>query len=43
MSATSFSPTRRESAADAFNVVIPSMPGYAFSGKPTSTGWGQSI
>ena len=28
------------SAADAFDVVIPSMPGYGFSGKPTSTGWG---
>jgi pimeloyl-ACP methyl ester carboxylesterase len=27
-------------AADAFHVVIPSMPGYGFSGKPTSTGWG---
>lgn len=27
------------SAADAFHVVIPSMPGYGFSGKPTSTGW----
>ena len=27
------------SAADAFHVVIPSMPGYAFSGKPTTTGW----
>jgi pimeloyl-ACP methyl ester carboxylesterase len=26
-------------AADAFDVVIPSMPGYGFSGKPTSTGW----
>jgi pimeloyl-ACP methyl ester carboxylesterase len=26
--------------ADAFHVVIPSMPGYGFSGKPTSTGWG---
>ena len=25
---------------DAFDVVIPSMPGYGFSGKPTSTGWG---
>ena len=25
---------------DAFHVVIPSMPGYGFSGKPTSTGWG---
>ena len=30
----------RGSAADAFHVVIPSMPGYGFSGKPTSTGWG---
>jgi pimeloyl-ACP methyl ester carboxylesterase len=28
------------SAADAFDVVIPSMPGYGFSGKPKSTGWG---
>jgi pimeloyl-ACP methyl ester carboxylesterase len=28
------------SAGDAFHVVIPSMPGYGFSGKPTSTGWG---
>jgi pimeloyl-ACP methyl ester carboxylesterase len=28
------------SAAYAFDVVIPSMPGYGFSGKPTSTGWG---
>src|SRR3954470_1096426 len=27
-------------AFDAFHVVIPSMPGYGFSGKPTSTGWG---
>jgi pimeloyl-ACP methyl ester carboxylesterase len=26
-------------AADAFDVVVPSMPGYGFSGKPTSTGW----
>jgi pimeloyl-ACP methyl ester carboxylesterase len=25
---------------DAFHLVIPSMPGYGFSGKPTSTGWG---
>ena len=24
---------------DAFDVVIPSMPGYGFSGKPTATGW----
>jgi len=28
------------SPSDAFHVVIPSMPGYGFSGKPTSTGWG---
>src|SRR6266511_3606983 len=28
------------SAADAFDVVVPSMPGYGFSGKPTTTGWG---
>ena len=28
------------SAADAFHVVIPSIPGYGFSGKPTGTGWG---
>ncbi|MFL5465641.1 MAG: epoxide hydrolase family protein [Gemmatimonadaceae bacterium] len=28
------------SAADAFDVVIPSMPGYGFSAKPTATGWG---
>ena len=27
------------SASDAFDVVIPSMPGYGFSGKPTTTGW----
>jgi pimeloyl-ACP methyl ester carboxylesterase len=27
-------------AADAFHLVIPSMPGYGFSGKPTTTGWG---
>jgi pimeloyl-ACP methyl ester carboxylesterase len=26
-------------AEDAFHVVIPSMPGYGFSGKPKSTGW----
>ncbi len=26
-------------AADAFDVVIPSLPGYGFSGKPTETGW----
>lgn len=28
------------SASDAFHLVIPSMPGYGFSGKPTETGWG---
>jgi pimeloyl-ACP methyl ester carboxylesterase len=27
------------SATDAFDVVIPSLPGYGFSGKPTTTGW----
>jgi pimeloyl-ACP methyl ester carboxylesterase len=33
-------PTAHEaSAADAFHLVIPSMPGYGFSGKPTATGW----
>jgi pimeloyl-ACP methyl ester carboxylesterase len=26
--------------SDAFHLVIPSMPGYGFSGKPTGTGWG---
>ena len=25
---------------DAFHLVIPSLPGFGFSGKPTSTGWG---
>jgi len=28
------------SASDAFHVVVPSMPGYGYSGKPTTTGWG---
>jgi len=28
--------------SDAFHVVIPSMPGYGFSGKPTETGWDQA-
>ncbi len=27
------------SASDAFDLVIPSMPGYGFSGKPTAPGW----
>ena len=27
-------------ASDAFHVIIPSMPGYGFSAKPTTTGWG---
>jgi pimeloyl-ACP methyl ester carboxylesterase len=27
-------------AEDAFDLVIPSMPGYGFSGKPKGTGWG---
>jgi pimeloyl-ACP methyl ester carboxylesterase len=28
------------SAEDAFDLVIPSIPGYGFSGKPTGPGWG---
>jgi pimeloyl-ACP methyl ester carboxylesterase len=28
------------SSEDAFDLVIPSIPGYGFSGKPTTTGWG---
>jgi pimeloyl-ACP methyl ester carboxylesterase len=28
------------SASDAFDLVIPSIPGYGFSGKPVTTGWG---
>ncbi|CAD6552945.1 hypothetical protein LMG28727_05448 [Paraburkholderia kirstenboschensis] len=28
------------SASDAFHLVIPSLPGYGLSGKPTQTGWG---
>jgi pimeloyl-ACP methyl ester carboxylesterase len=28
------------SASDAFHLVIPSLPGYGFSGKPNTTGWG---
>jgi pimeloyl-ACP methyl ester carboxylesterase len=27
-------------AADAFDVIVPSMPGYGFSGRPAETGWG---
>jgi pimeloyl-ACP methyl ester carboxylesterase len=27
-------------ASDAFHLVIPSLPGFGFSGKPTATGWG---
>ena len=34
-------PTRHGgSARDAFHVICPSLPGYGFSGKPVSTGWG---
>jgi len=29
------------SAADAFHLVVPSIPGYGFSARPTTTGWGQ--
>ncbi len=28
------------SAEDAFDLIMPSIPGYGFSGKPTGTGWG---
>src|SRR5689334_16122883 len=28
------------SVSDAFDLVIPSIPGYGYSGKPTTTGWG---
>ncbi|HEX2887641.1 epoxide hydrolase family protein [Vineibacter terrae] len=28
------------SAADAFHVICPSLPGFGFSAKPTATGWG---
>src|SRR5262249_11273534 len=31
--------THGGTAADAFHLVIPSLPGYGFSGKPTKTGW----
>ena len=27
------------SASDAFHLVVPSLPGFGFSGKPTATGW----
>ena len=27
------------SASDAFHLVIPSLPGHGFSGKPATTGW----
>jgi len=32
--------THGGNAPDAFDVVIPSIPGYGFSGKPTTAGWG---
>jgi pimeloyl-ACP methyl ester carboxylesterase len=31
--------THSAEAADAFHLVIPSLPGHGFSGKPTETGW----
>jgi pimeloyl-ACP methyl ester carboxylesterase len=31
--------THGGNAEDAFHLVVPSMPGYGFSGKPTTTGW----
>jgi pimeloyl-ACP methyl ester carboxylesterase len=32
--------THGASASDAFHLVIPSLPGFGFSGKPATTGWG---
>jgi epoxide hydrolase len=32
-------PAHGGDAADAFDVVVPSLPGYGFSGKPAGTGW----
>src|SRR5215216_1740057 len=32
-------PAHGGDAADAFDVVVPSMPGYGYSAKPTATGW----
>jgi epoxide hydrolase len=32
-------PAHGGDAADAFDVVVPSLPGYGFSGKPAATGW----
>lgn len=32
--------TKPEDPADAFHVVIPSLPGFGFSAKPTVSGWG---
>jgi pimeloyl-ACP methyl ester carboxylesterase len=33
-------PAHGGDAADAFDVIVPSIPGYAYSAKPTATGWG---
>jgi pimeloyl-ACP methyl ester carboxylesterase len=33
-------PTDYGGHEDAFDIVLPSMPGYGFSGRPTRTGWG---
>ena len=33
-------PAHGGDGADAFHVIIPSLPGYAFSEKPSATGWG---
>src|SRR5580700_9464739 len=30
---------RSADESDAFHLVIPSMPGYGYSGKPSTTGW----
>src|SRR6202020_2425651 len=33
-------PPHGEKASGGFDIVVPSMPGFGFSGKPTTTGWG---
>ena len=33
-------PAHGGDAADAFHVIVPSLPGYGFSEKPSATGWG---
>ena len=35
-----FSPLQNSDPAQALDLVLPSLPGFGFSGKPTATGWG---